>query len=311
MKKWAYLFLFWGTLTFGSNDLAAQIDTTFSDTALYYIGTIDGGQFMGKILSKNDREFYIETQDKGKIYIPKYVISEFKIIQKNSTGQSEKNASTLHPMYPPNPHPSRYYYSPSALPIEKGEGYINCTYFLLYQAQYGLTDNISIGGTMTIVGMPAMFNVKWSQKISNNFHIGAGGQIGKTWWTSNSDAIGVGFVNATLGQAESNITLNGGYGFYGNDHINLISLAATQRISKKLSLLFEAWSIFQPNYDPIYFGGPGFRLYAGKKATWDFGFIALSFQEQYWGLDQNGMPKSYTKGHDYFPIPFIAATYKL
>ncbi len=309
--KWIYSLFFLGTLTLSSNFLSGQIDTSYSDTSLYYIGTIDGGQFMGKILNKNDREFYIETTDKGKMYIPKYVISEIKIVQNKQNGSAAQNAMSQHLIYPPNPHPSRYYYSPSALPIEKGEGYINCTYFLLYQAQYGLTDNISIGGTMTIVGMPAMFNVKWSQKISEKFHIGAGGQIGKTWWTSNSDAIGVGFLNATLGQEESNITVNGGYGFYGSEHINLISVAATQRISKKLSLLFEAWSIFQPNYDPIYFGGPGFRLYAGKKATWDFGFIALSFQEEYWGMDQFGMPKLYKKGHDYFPIPFIAATYKL
>ncbi len=311
--KHYFLFLFWGTLGLLTNQAQAQADTAFNDTNYYYIGTLDGGQFLGKIISKNDREFYIDTRDKGKMYIPKYVISEIKHVNTytQSGSNTHKPGGNDHQIYPPNPHPSRYYYSPSALPIEKGEGYINCTYFLLYQAQYGLTDHISLGGTMTIVGMPAMFNVKWSQKVRRNLYIGAGGQIGKTWWTSNSDAIGVGFVNATLGNEESNITLNGGYGFYGKEHINLVSIAATQRISKKLSLMFEAWSILQPNYDPIFFGGPGFRLYAGKKATWDFGFIALSFQEKYEALDQFGQPKTYTKGQDYFPIPFIAATYKI
>ena len=311
--KTRFLILFWGTLGLLANTAIAQIDTSFNDTGIYYIGTLDGGQFLGKILTKNDREFYIETKDKGKMYIPKYVITEIKRITPNSNSATNSSHISGSPMqiYPPNPHPSRYYYSPSALPIEKGEGYINCTYFLLYQAQYGLTDHISIGGTMTIVGMPAMFNVKWSQKVRRNLYIGAGGQIGKTWWTSNSDAIGVGFVNATLGNEETNITLNGGYGFYGKEHINLVSLAATQRISKKLSLMFEAWSILQPNYDPIFFGGPGFRLYAGKKATWDFGFIALSFKEKYYTVNQFGQQEMKYDQKNFFPIPFIAATYKI
>lgn len=279
------------------------IDTTYSDTLNYFISTNDGGQFIGKILSKNDREFYVETRDKGKIYIPKYAISEIK----PATESNKMNGN----LFSPNPHPSRYYYAPSAFPVEKGSGYINCTYYLLYQAQYGLTDNISIGGTMTVLGMPALFNAKWSQKIAPKLHVSVGGQIGKTWWSNDGAGLGIGFMNVTVGSEESNLTVNIGKGFYGSKSINIVSGSGIQRISKKLSLIVEGWFFLQPNFDPIFFGGPGFRLYAGKKATWDFGFLDMSYKEQYWGYDGLGQPKLYTKGHDFFPIPFISATYRI
>lgn len=301
--KFYHVLLFVGTLAGQFSKLNAQTDTLSNDTTTYYIGTIEGGQFMGRILSKNDREYLIETKDKGKMYIPKYVISDIK-------AAAEINRVNGN-LFPPNPHPSRYYYAPSALPVEEGSGYINCTYYLLYQAQYGLTKNISIGGTMTVLGMPALFNVKWSQKISDKVHVSLGGQIGKTWWSTDGQVIGVGFANATFGTEESNFTINGGYGFYGKDNINIVSASGIHRISKKLSILAEFWTILQPNYDPILFGGPGFRLYAGKKATWDFGFIALNFQENYTSYDQFGNSQTYKKGQNYFPIPFIAATYKI
>lgn len=301
--KFYHILLFVGTLVGQFSKLNAQTDTLSNDTTTYYIGTIEGGQFMGRILSKNDREYLIETKDKGKMYIPKYVISDIK-------AAAEINRVNGN-LFPPNPHPSRYYYAPSALPVEEGSGYINCTYYLLYQAQYGLTKNISIGGTMTVLGMPALFNVKWSQKISDKVHVSLGGQIGKTWWSTAGQVIGVGFANATFGTEESNFTINGGYGFYGKEHINIVSASGIHRISKKLSILAEFWTILQPNYDPILFGGPGFRLYAGKKATWDFGFIALNFKEKYTGYDQFGNLQNYKNSRDYFPIPFIAATYKI
>jgi len=279
------------------------VDTTFSDTINYFISTNDGGQFTGKILAKNDREYYVETKDKGRIFVPKYAISEIKI----ATETNRVNGN----LFPPNPHPSRYYYAPSAFPVEKGNGYINCTYYLLYQAQYGITDHFSIGGTMTVLGMPALFNVKLSQQITKNLHVSIGGQIGKTWWTEDGQGMGIGFANVTFGNIESNITINGGLGLLGSHQINIVSVSGIQRVSKKLSILLEVWSILQPNYDPIILGGPGVRLYAGKKATWDFGFLALSYSDKYQEFDQSGKLQTYSRGHDYFPIPFISATYKI
>ena len=63
--KFYHVLLFVGTLAGQFSMLNAQSDSMSSDTTTYYIGTIEGGQFMGKILSKNDREYLIETKDKG------------------------------------------------------------------------------------------------------------------------------------------------------------------------------------------------------------------------------------------------------
>ena len=50
-------------------------------------------------------------------------------------------------------------FSPTAFALDKREGYYNNIYWLL-QFQYGLTNNFSIGGGTSILGLPTTLNAK-------------------------------------------------------------------------------------------------------------------------------------------------------
>ena len=71
----------------------------------------------------------------------------------------------------PNLHETRYFFSPSAFGLEKGEGYFGHSYWLLWQAQYGITDELSIGGGTTFWGFPATLNAKYSFNINKDFNL--------------------------------------------------------------------------------------------------------------------------------------------
>lgn len=53
-----------------------------------------------------------------------------------------------------NEHNTRYFYTPTAFNLKRGELYYNTLYYLIHDAQYGFTDNFSLGMGTTIIGFP-------------------------------------------------------------------------------------------------------------------------------------------------------------
>ena len=300
---------FWGINAQAQTSTNQGADSLSADTSQYLITTFEGGKFQGKILSQDEREYRIQTTTRGTLLIPKYSVASLEKV-------TAENMVLGQAMWP-NPHPSRYFYSPSALPMKKGTGYISISYFALFQAQYALTNHLSIGATTTLLGVPLMFNAKLDKKLGKKLYGSIGGQIGKLTWLESS-TLGVGFANLTYGSRESNVTFNVGYGFtnftannqYKDLPISTISF--NQRFSDILSFVGEFWVLF-PNDQPyIVAGGPGFRFYSGGKATWDFGFMGFSFAERQdvYNLNTHSYTTTYKRA-TYGGLPFISVTYKL
>jgi hypothetical protein len=61
------------SVSLGAQDFE-YADTTSTKKSTIY--TVDGGQFVGKVIKNNDKEVVIETLNIGKVTIPKYQISE-------------------------------------------------------------------------------------------------------------------------------------------------------------------------------------------------------------------------------------------
>ena len=61
------------SMSLGAQDFE-YADTTSTKKSTIY--TLDGGQFVGKVIKNNDKEVVIETLNIGKVTIPKYQISE-------------------------------------------------------------------------------------------------------------------------------------------------------------------------------------------------------------------------------------------
>ena len=127
------------------------------DSGLVVLTVNSGEEFVGTILAEDAREVSIRLQNGKMLIIPAYTV---KSIRKLSSSTLIKGKPVF-----ANPHPSRYFYTPSAIPMDKGEVYIQTLYAVAYQVQFGVTENFSLGATTTIVGTPLALTAKYSIKI--------------------------------------------------------------------------------------------------------------------------------------------------
>lgn len=86
------------------------------DSGLVVLTVNSGEEFVGTILAEDAREVSIRLQNGKMLIIPAYTV---KSIRKLSSSTLIKGKPVF-----ANPHPSRYFYTPSAIPMDKGEVYI-------------------------------------------------------------------------------------------------------------------------------------------------------------------------------------------
>jgi hypothetical protein len=172
-----------------------------------------------------------------------------------------------------NPHPSRYFYSPTALPMEKNELYIQSVYFLTAQVQYGITENFSAGITTSFLLSPIAITAKYSMKLDDKNHFAIGGLAGSLSWIDNESYLGLGFASYTYGTAESNITLAAGAAqIMDSDLGYVLNAGAHKRLSKHVSIMGEVWYLPE---EELIIGGPFLRMYFNKTSCWDLGIVVI------------------------------------
>jgi len=234
------------------------------DTNFYKIITKDNEEHFG-IITKEDNDFIVLKKiNLDQETIPKFAIKEREIVDPVK-------------LFGYKTHPTRYLYSPSAIPLKRGSGYLNMLYFLALQAQYGLTDNLSVGITTTPAFMPTLINVKYSHKVDDKFHIAGGAQIGRLWYTD-EQSLGVVFGTATYGNEINNVSLNLGWGFYGksNENLPMATVSWAYKSTEKVQFIGEFWSLFHAEGAPTVLGGPALRIKTGKNLFFDIGVVGFS-----------------------------------
>ena len=259
----------------------------------------DGKTILGKLASKTESTLSILTQNLGQITLSKSAIKSIKIIEENQV----KNGQYLFP----NPHPTRYFFGPSAIPLKKGEKYFQNAYLLSNSLQIGLSDQFSIGGGVVV---PFLFYItpKFGKKVSENVHVGGGILLASSLISNLNLGIGVGYGSLTLGSNENNVTLNVGWGATKGDSYDAVTntsktswsfankpmftFSGMTRISRRCMLVSENWffavneytyddqmkanGIMQANgvksnYNGVISGGVRIML---EKSSFDFGILS-------------------------------------
>ena len=275
-----------GSLTAQSSGPSTQ-STTDSSAQVYIVELNNNNTVQGELVSDDSREIGIKTTDRGLIFIPKYEIKSMTLAEALPEIANKKVF--------PNPHPGRYFYSPSGISMKQGDAYYQAIYFLVYQAQYAITDHWSVGATTSIILNPLLINFKYTHDIGtqDKLHFVTGMQGGTIPVLEENNLLGVAYAGLTLGNAEHNLTLNGGalytkylYWQYDPATTNYqrvkvresapaISLSFNHRISATASLMGEFWYVIGASQN-IFVGGPGLRTYSGKKKTLDFAILTAS-----------------------------------
>lgn len=248
---------------------------TKEDVSAYYNITLnDGNKLYGQIIKRNKNTLDFRTENLGKLSIPVQNIKKIQKIEKTNFVKGEYRF--------PNPNTTRYLFSPTAIPLKKGEGYYQNADIIVNSANYGLTDNFTIGGGV-ILPVVAFVTPKIGFKVAKKLYLGAGAIVGVIPGPS---LIGIAYGITTYGSIEHNITLGAGYGFAGEDALNglIITLSGMTRVARRVSLVTENWGIPVPvdNYingqyvektEYKVFLSYGVRFMPNEKYSFDFAFI--------------------------------------
>ncbi len=234
-----------------------------TDSTIYTFKMNDNSELYGKIVKEDPRETTILLTDGRTVIIPSYLITS-KTVANNST---KINGSYTFK----NPHPSRYFYSPSALPMEKNELYIQSVYFLTAQVQFGITENFSAGITTSFLLSPVAITAKYSMKIDDKNHFAIGGLAGSFSWIDNETYLGLGFASYTYGTTESNLTVAAGAAQITDSDLGyVLNAGGHKRLSKHVSIMGEVWYL---PAEELIIGGPFLRMYFNKTSCWDLGIV--------------------------------------
>lgn len=188
-----------------------------------------------------------------------------------------------------NPNYTRLFFAPTGRQLKKGDGYLQDINVFGLAANYGINDNLSVGGLATLLpGVSTSqqilaFTPKIGTQINKDLSV-AGGLL----YLSGAGLaqVGVAYGVATYGSVDTNLTLGIG-GAYGNiskagffPQIGekaivkgagalVTMVGGMHRIAKHLSVVSENWMI-NNNFssEQSYLFSYGFRLF-WEKSSWD------------------------------------------
>ncbi|MBO6524278.1 MAG: hypothetical protein JJ971_10665 [Balneolaceae bacterium] len=259
-------------INFYGSDIHAQTQRDASKT--YLIIKNDGSRYTGKIISEDAREVTLLTSNLGEIAIPKHEIREIRELEDNEVNEdgSMRNSQTF---------ATRYFLSTNGLGIDKGENYIIWNLFGP-DAQFGVSDNVSLGIVTTWFGTPILGSVKYSYSLSDKAHLGFGTLLGTGSWTNLEAFIGLPFVSITTGDTNKNFTLSAGYGFISEPSYSegslLFSVAGMTPINDKLSFVFDSYFLpLRDDYGTLALIIPGLRFQTEERKAFQLGFAGVAF----------------------------------
>jgi hypothetical protein len=264
----------------------------------------DGTTIIGTFVKDEAGNIYISELDGKETYIPRVMVAQIHEL----TDDNFKNGE----YWFPNLHDSRYFFSPSAFGLEQGEGYFGHSYWVMWQAQYGITDELSIGAGITLLGVPGTVNAKYSFSIKEDLNAALGWfWVGDLFGFSGGDMgslINMPYAVITKGSKENNITLGAAYNLatpfddWRDTEVEpskrlVLNLGGTFRMGRRFAFVFEAWLLdpmMMTHNEPQIMGGPGIRYFrkinrvtarngAGAK-TWDFQLMHFP------GMGDDGSP---------------------
>ena len=209
----------------------------------------------------------------------------------------------------PDPNDSRLLFAPTGRPMRKGFGQISDYEVLFPGVSYGVTDNLTLMGGMSIVpgfGIDEQlvyFAPKIGARVSDRFALSAGYLFARVAEEGFEEGAGVGFAVATVGGADRNLTVGFGVAHAEGEAKAIVMLGGQRRLGRRIFFLTENWLVLD---EDIRLGDQPFSAglrFCGDRLSVDFGLILvgtlleegvsipwLSFSYQFGGRGGRGLP---------------------
>ncbi|WP_373513222.1 hypothetical protein [Persicitalea sp.] len=261
---------------------AQNLDSTASFPVNAVIFLKDGTQLRGVLLSESPVGARIRTDNLGEITVTS---DKIESIEKNEGGFYHKGKYWFD-----NPHHTRYFFSPSALSLRKGEGYYQNAMLLLNSVEVGVTDHFSMGGGFvlnpTFRDWQVLFltpKVSFPSQSRVTFGVGALaiGVFNRRYDFNNQTGIsrkdgievnlaGIGYGLMTIGGDERNGTVGLGWGFAEGEITAspVLNLSFMSRVGRRVGLVTENWIFIPAKGDPaVGILSGGVRFFGEKMAV--------------------------------------------
>jgi hypothetical protein len=252
---------------------APSLAPTDSIGRRYRVTLRTGTTFDGELMAKQPQKLEFLTKDLGVVQIERANILRLEEL----TSALAKRPANWFDIGNGN----RLFFQPTARNLRRGEGSLQLISLYLLGANYGVTENVSVGVLTSVVPFIPLsdqliaITPKVATKLSDSWYGGAG----LLYLRVAGETAGIVYGNTTLGSADNNLTLGLGYGFISGEVGNspVIQLGWQTRVSRRVSLVNENYFLTSAHSG---LGG----LY-GVKINWQrtslglAGAYALSYDE--------------------------------
>lgn len=239
------VFILFGLLA-ATAPATARTETTFripDSTKVQMITLTDGSTLVGKIVEVGDTEIKFEGAF-GQSTIRKDRIRQIKEVDKSRI-RSGKH-------WFPDPNRSRLFLWPTGRTLDKGQGYFGDIYLFLPSVAYGVTNNFSVeGGLSLFPGLnpseQLMYLVpKLGFKLAPLVDASVAAivfRVPTVFDNHNSVTVGLLCGTGTIGSEDYNLSVGLGYGFADGRLADkpAVMVGGELRIARRLALMSENW----------------------------------------------------------------------
>ncbi|MGH7652812.1 MAG: hypothetical protein ACREMS_13375 [Gemmatimonadaceae bacterium] len=241
---------------------------TVPDSAHTQLLTLaDGSTIFGRIVAVSGDTVTFQSQA-GTMQLAAASITQIKEIATSDVRQGD--------YWFPNPNSTRLFFAPSGQMLKQGEGYFSDYELFFPGFAYGLTDNVAIGGGVSIlpVGVEDQayyVTPKIGFSVNDQVHLAAGVLFAGTRGGTGGVYYGVG----TFGDDNASVTLGGGYGFAGGEiEAKPVGMIGGElRIAPRVGIVTENYLL--PISENNFLYSFGFR-FMGEKMTTDLALVNVS-----------------------------------
>ena len=212
----------------------------------YRVETLQGTTFTGTLVSMSLTKLEFETPEMGPVSLERAQIRRAELQGPVVAG--------VKPGYFDIGNGNRLFFAPTGRGLRKGENTLQVISLYLVGANFGLTDNISFGGYVSLIPGLDISNQfialtpKISFPVSDKLHVGVGAlYLRIPTFDAFDRAYGAGILYgaATYGSADNNVTAGLGYGFFEGEigSTPILQVGGQKRVSRRVSLISENYVV--------------------------------------------------------------------
>ncbi|WP_460503443.1 hypothetical protein, partial [Hymenobacter agri] len=257
----------------------------------YSVEVRSGNRFVGVLQSAGPDALDFDTPDLGRVHILRTNLKELVLL----------NAEQARAGYDYVGNGERLFFGPTARNLRKGEGSVQDADVFLLTANYGVTDNFSMGviatfipgiGTNNLFG----FTPKVSFPVSNSLRVGAGALL----LFVGGETVGVTYAQTTVGNADHHFTGGLGFGFSGGQGFGstpVFMVGGATRVGRRVSLVDETYVVHSSSSSNSRnsSSSTGVAGIAGIRITWPrisgglgLAYSASRYSDTYYGYNNSG-----------------------